>query len=156
MNYRITELNSFKIIGKKYELTMSLMKNKGLAKKHWWDFNQNLKMYNIQLGKNWSKYAITERLDDRIYYFIAIPYNEYVPSNFIVCEIIKSHYLTYEHKGNIDLLSNSINYVFKEIIPKNNIIRKNSFAYFEKYDYRFKWNNENSIIDINVPIEYGM
>ena len=113
-------------------------------------------MYNIQLGKNWSKFAITERFDDHIYYFIAIPYNEYVPSNFVESEIMKSHYLTYEHKGNMDLLSNSINYVFKEIIPKNNIIRKNSFVYFEKYDDRFKWNHKDSIIEINVPIEFGL
>ena len=46
------------------------------------------------------------------------------------------------------------NYVYKEIIPKNNILVENrQFVYFEKYDYKFHWNREDSVIEIYIPIK---
>ena len=47
------------------------------------------------------------------------------------------------------VLKDTINYVYKEIIPKNNILVENrQFVYFEKYDYKFHWNREDSVIEI--------
>ena len=40
------------------------------------------------------------------------------------------------------------------IIPKNNILVENrQFVYFEKYDYKFHWNREDSVIEIYIPIK---
>ena len=50
---------------------------------------------------------------------------------------MKSKYLRVEHIGNMNKLKDTINYVYKEIIPKNNILVENrQFVYFEKYDSR--------------------
>ena len=51
-------------------------------------------------------------------------------------------------------LKDTINYVYKEIIPKNNILVENrQFVYFEKNDYKFHWNREDSVIEIYIPIK---
>ena len=67
---------------------------------------------------------------------------------------MKSKYLRVEHIGNMNKLKDTINYVYKEIIPKNNILVENrQFVYFEKYDYEFHWNREDSVIEIYIPIK---
>ena len=46
--------------------------------------------------------------------------------------------------------------IYKVILPKSNLKIEDQtttgFIHFEKYDYRFQWNNPNSIIDIYLPI----
>lgn len=46
------------------------------------------------------------------------------------------------------------NYPNKNILPNNEyILAQNNFLHFKKYDYRFHWNNDNSIIEIWIPIQ---
>src|SRR5574344_2067388 len=69
-------------------------------------------------------------------------------------KILNSKFLRVEHIGNMNKLKDTINYVYKEIIPKNNILVENrQFVYFEKYDYKFHWNREDSVIEIYIPIK---
>lgn len=68
--------------------------------------------------------------------------------------MIKSKYLKVEHIGNMNKLKDTINYVYKEIIPKNNfLVESKPFVYFEKYDSKFYWNREDSVIEIYIPIK---
>ena len=79
---------------------------------------------------------------------------DFVPNDFTEKIILKSKYLRVEHIGNMNKLKDTINYVYKEIIPKNNILVENrQFVYFEKYDYKFHWNREDSVIEIYIPIK---
>lgn len=95
-----------------------------------------------------------EKIENKIFYYISIPKKDFVPNDFTEKIILKSKYLRVEHIGNMNKLKDTINYVYKEIIPKNNILVENrQFVYFEKYDYKFHWNREDSVIEIYIPIK---
>ncbi len=154
MDYQIIELEEFSVIGIRYELSKSLSNNIKLAQNHWKTFNGKLRNNKLYLGSNWYKYAFVEKVNNKIFYYISIPKNDYIPKGFTEKIILKSKYLRVEHIGNMNKLKDTINYVYKEIIPKNNILVENrQFVYFEKYDYKFHWNREDSVIEIYIPIK---
>ena len=44
--------------------------------------------------------------------------------------------------------------IYEEIIPSTSYIPiKDIILHFEKYDYRFHWNSDNSVIEIWIPIQ---
>ena len=44
--------------------------------------------------------------------------------------------------------------IYQEIIPNTPYTPiKNIILHFEKYDYRFHWNRDNSVIEIWIPIQ---
>ena len=154
MDYQIIELEEFNVIGIRYELSKSLSNNVKLAQNHWKIFNSKLRNNKLYLGSNWRKYAFIEKIENKIFYYISIPKKDFVPNDFTEKIILKSKYLRVEHIGNMNKLKDTINYVYKEIIPKNNILVENrQFVYFEKYDYKFHWNREDSVIEIYIPIK---
>ncbi|MDO5564908.1 MAG: GyrI-like domain-containing protein [Eubacteriales bacterium] len=154
MNYEIIELEEFNVIGIRYELSKSLSNNIKLAQNHWKDFNNKLRQNKLYLGSNWCKYAFTLKFENNIYYYISISKKSYIPDGFTEKLILKGKYLKVNHIGNMNKLKDTVNYIYKEIIPKNNILVENEqFIYFEKYDYKFHWNREDSIIEIYVPIK---
>lgn len=154
MDFQIIELEEFNVIGIRYELSKSLSNNVKLAQNHWKTFNGKLRNNKLYLGSNWCKYAFIEKINNNIFYYLSIPKNDYIPKGFTEKKILNSKYLKIEHIGNMSKLKDTINYVYKEIIPKNNILVKSSkFVYFEKYDYKFHWNREDSVIEIYIPMK---
>ena len=154
MNYEIVELNEMKIIGKQYELTNSLTQNIVLAKKYWIDFNSIIKKNRIRLGLGWSKYAFVEKREDKIVYFIAIPEDGIIFNDFEEKTVVKQKYLVVEHIGDMSKIKDTINYVFKELIPNNQFkLNLDTFNYFEKYGPQFHWNRLDSVIEIYIPIK---
>lgn len=153
MKYQIMELEEFTVIGSRYELSKSLSNNIKLAHNHWKNFNMKLKNNKLYLGDNWCKYAFIEKIENKIFYYISIPKKGYIPDKFIEKKILRGKYLKVEHIGNMSKLKDTINYVYNEIIPQNNIlVESRQFVYFEKYDYKFHWNREDSVIEIYIPI----
>ena len=63
----------------------------------------------------------------------------------------------FSNKGKMEDIKNTIFEIYKVILPKSNLKiedqTKAGFIHFEKYDYRFKWNKSDSIIDIYLPIK---
>lgn len=154
MDYQIIELEEFSVIGIRYELSKSLSNNVKLAQNHWKIFNSKLRNNKLYLGSNWSKYAFIEKIENKIFYYISISKKDFVPKDFAEKTILKSKYLKVEHIGNMNKLKDTINYVYKEIVPKNNVLVENrQFVYFEKYDYKFHWNRDDSVIEIYIPIK---
>lgn len=154
MNYKLVELEEIRVIGIKYELANSLSKNTELAKKYWHDFNAKLKENKLYLGANWCKYAFVERINHKIYYYIAIPQKEYALNCFTAKRFESKKYLVVQHTGNMNQLKDTINHIYQEIIPNHKIIVDNhNFIYFEKYDHKFHWNRPDSIIEIYIPIK---
>ncbi len=113
-------LPGFNVIGIRYELSKSLSNNVKLAQNHWKIFNSKLRNNKLYLGSNWCKYAFIEKIENKIFYYISIPKKDFVPNDFTEKIILKSKYLRVEHIGNMNKLKDTINYVYKEIIPKNN------------------------------------
>ncbi len=155
---KIIEQN-IKVCGLITELTKSQSENFGIIQIHWTEFNAELKRRKLnQNGGNWTKYGITLKSDNKIFYLTAIPVSDLaIPDNFKYLEIPKGEYKVFSHKGKMEDIKNTIFEIYKVVLPKSNLKiedqAKTGFIHFEKYDYRFKWNEPNSIIDIYLPIK---
>ena len=63
-------------------------------------------------------------------------------------------YAKFNHVGPINLISKTINYIYKIAIPEFHlgVDADRSILHFEKYDSRFGWNSNKSIIEIYLPL----
>ena len=154
--------HNIQICGLVTELTKSQTENFYIIQKHWVNFNKELKKNALnQNGGNWTKYGITFKTGEKYFYMAAIPAKiDMAPDHFIKKEIPKGEYELFTHKGKMENIKNTIFQIYKVILPKSTIKieahTKTGFLHFEKYDYRFQWNNPNSIIDIYLPLKTNM
>ena len=112
------------------------------------------------ISGNCVKYAFMERRNGNLYYFCSIPkYNGLIkrtilPDNFLYKEIPSYKYLVVEHIGAMGKIYETYRKIYQEIIPNTPYTPiKNIILHFEKYDYRFHWNRDNSVIEIWIPIQ---
>lgn len=154
MRYTIRELEAFSVIGQEIELTTLQRKNIQISTKFWHTFNMNLKKLYLSQSGNWLKYAFMERRNGKLFYYCAIPKKNVVPEKFVSKEIKSQKYLVVEHVGYMDKLYETYGKLYQEILPILEYIpAQENFLHFEKYDYSFHWNQENSIIEIWLPIK---
>lgn len=154
MKYTIRELEAFSVIGQEVELTNYQKRNIQISTQFWRKFNSNLKKSYLSQSGNWIKYAFMERRNEKLFYFCSIPKRNVVPNNFVYKEIQHYKYLVVEHIGSMDKIYETYGMIYQEILPKMEYIPlQENFLHFEKYDYRFHWNKENSIIEIWLPIK---
>lgn len=153
MHYTIKKLGAFSVIGQEVELTNSKKRNIQITTPFWKKFNANLKKYKLSQNGNWTKFAFMERRNGKLFYYPAIPKREIIPQEFVTKEIRAGNYLVVEHIGAMDKIYETYGKIYQEILPNLNYTPiKNEFLHFEKYDYRFRWNREDSVIEIWVPI----
>lgn len=120
----------------------------------WRKFNSNLKKSYLLQSGNWIKYAFMERRNGKLFYFCSIPKRNVIPDNFVCKEIQHYKYLVAEHIGSMNKLYETYKKIYQEILPDTDyILLQDRFLHFERYDYRFHWNMEDSIIEIWIPIE---
>ncbi|MCT4613302.1 MAG: GyrI-like domain-containing protein [Marinifilaceae bacterium] len=150
---------NIKLIGIVTELTRSQSKNFDIIQKHWILFNNELRFNMLSQSKtNWTKYGIVYKYGSQYFYAAAIPFVENIKSSkFRQVSIHAGKYESFTHKGNLLSLKNTIYNIFKEIVPKSNIKlntkTENRIIYFEKYDYKFNWNKNDSEIKIYLAID---
>ena len=95
-----------------------------------------------------------ERRNGKLYYFCSIPKRTIIPDNFLYKEIPSYKYLVVEHIGAMGKIYETYRKIYQEIIPNTPYTPiKNIILHFEKYDYRFHWNRDNSVIEIWIPIQ---
>ena len=95
-----------------------------------------------------------ERRNGKLYYFCSIPKRAITPEGFLYKEIPSYKYLVVEHIGAMDKIYETYGKIYEEIIPSTSYIPiKDIILHFEKYDYRFHWNSDNSVIEIWIPIQ---
>lgn len=154
MKYTIREAGAFSVIGQEVELTDSQRKNIQVCKQFWRLFNLNLKKNYLTQYENWLKYAFMERRSKRLFYYCAISKRAVIPNGFILKEIPASKYLVAEHIGNMDSLYDTYTKLYKDLLlnTRHELLQRD-FLHFERYDYRFCWNKENSIIELWLPIK---
>ena len=76
-----------------------------------------------------------------------------VPEGVVSKEIASCKYMVVEHIGSMDKIYETYSKIYKEILPNTEYIpMQEIFLHFERYDYRFHWNRETSIIEIWLPI----
>ena len=154
MNYTICEMDSFSVIGQKIELTNRQKENIKICVEFWREFNNNLKKAYLLQSGNWIKYAFMERRNGKLYYFCSIPQRTITPEGFLYKKIPSYKYLVVEHIGAMDKIYETYGKIYQEIIPSTSYIPiKDIILHFEKYDYRFHWNSDNSVIEIWIPIQ---
>lgn len=141
------------VITQAIQLTTSLEQNALLSIKFWQDFNQRIKRQHLTQGKDFVKYAITLREQNKLQYLCGIPSNGNYPINFQLTKLPRSHYIKFIHQGDMNSIKDSIRYIFEIYIPTHDIKRKQGpIQYFERYTSTFHFDREDSIVEIYVPI----
>ena len=154
MNYTIRELEAFSVIGQEIELTNRKKENIKICVEFWREFNNNLKKTYLSQAGNWIKYAFMERREDKLFYYCAIPRKVVIPEGFISKEISSNKCLVVEHIGVMDRIYETYSKIYKEILPNAEYIPlQENFLHFERYDTRFHWNRDSSVIEIWIPIK---
>ncbi len=78
-----------------------------------------------------------------------------LPAGMETMGINSGDYICFTHKGYLKNISVTINEIYRKIIPefglKIEADRSNGLIHFERYDYRFHWNNPTSLIELNLP-----
>lgn len=154
MNYCIRRAKTFFVIGQEIELTHSQRTNIQISTHFWQQFNLNIKRAGLSQTHYWTKFAFMQRRENQLFYYCAIPKKTVVPVGFKLKEIQESFYLVVEHVGSMNKIYNTYGKIYQELLPHLPYTPITSdFLHFEKYDARFHWNREDSIIEIWVPIQ---
>jgi predicted transcriptional regulator YdeE len=155
---RIINFNELDLIGIKTELTKSQNENYFLIRNLWKQFNLELKNIKNRTSGNWEKFGITFRENGHIFYMasIEIASKASIPQNMITTKIKQGSYLRFVHIGNMYDIKKTVYNIYKKIIPTYKFEigsnEKEGLVHFERYDYRFKWNNPESLLEIYLPV----
>lgn len=153
MEYKIREVRSFSVCGLETEITKWQNRNIPICRELWIQFNKYLNEYGLHQLGDWKKYAFTYKKDGKFFYYCSIPEPIKLPKQFIVKEIPRNAYLICQHVGNMETIKNTINIIYKNLLPSSKLEVKNEkFFHYERYDKRFYWDSPSSIIDIYIPI----
>jgi AraC family transcriptional regulator len=157
MEYSIQYIGNKKLYGLSVAITTSQSKNYEIISNFWKEFNVKLKQSDLpqKSGGNWEKYGITYKTNDIYNYFCGIPVeNDYVNTFFEEYKIINGNYAAFQHKGAMYYLKDTLNIIYKQIIPNDKLVLNQSeYFHYELYNYKFKWNNSESIIEIYIPLK---
>ena len=153
MKYCIRESEAFSVIGQEVLLTNHQTKNIQISSQFWRIFNANLKKAYLSQSGNWLKYAFMEKRNEKLFYYCAIPRKVVIPDGFTARDIQPHRYMVVEHVGAMDKIYDTYWKIYQELLPSTEFRPiSDDFIHFERYDYRFHWNQENSIIEIWIPI----
>ena len=75
-----------------------------------------------------------------------------IPEGLLMHKVPEGHYAVFEHKGLIQNIGKTYGYIFGAWMQGNGIKAAQQDV-FEVYDKRFKYDSEDSILEIWVPIE---
>jgi AraC family transcriptional regulator len=157
MEYSIQYIGNKKLYGLSAVITTSQSKNYEIISNFWRKFNVKLKQSDLpkKSGGNWEKYGITYKTNDTYKYFCGIPVeNDYVNTRFEEYKIINGNYAAFQHKGAMYCLKDTLNIIYKQIIPNDKLVLNQSeYFHYELYNYKFKWNNNESTIEIYIPLK---
>ena len=90
---------------------------------------------------------------DSFIYLAAAPVTSFedIPEGMFACEIPANRYAVFTHKGSIDKITHTVNYIWGTWVPRNtDIIKKDPD--FEYYDERFNVDTLDGEVDIYVPV----
>ena len=154
MKYKIINVPKINVCYFETQLTTSHQKNFSIIQGHWKKFNTRLRINKIKFDSEWEKFGITTKTNNLYFYQCAF-YSESRIPQFEYAHIPAGSFAKFTHTGPLYSLSKTINQIYKEIIPSSplNINFNRSVIHYERYDSRFNWNNQNSIIDIFVPLQ---
>ena len=149
----IKHLDDRFLIGKRILLTSSFTKNMALITSFWQSFQTDIKRYHLSQGSSFEKYGITFREHAKLYYACCLPAQTIYPNDFEIFKLPRSHYFLYEHHGPMKKLPETIQYLMKQHLPLSHITPNPiDLIYYEAYHPGFSFQNQDSIIEIGIPI----
>jgi len=154
MKYEIKYIPKISVCYFETQLTTSHQKNSSIISDHWKKFNSLLRLNEIKFDSEWQKFGITIKINNQYYYQCAFPSKNHIPQ-FKHSNIPAENFAKFNHAGPLYSLSKTINQIYKQIIPRSplDIDLNRSLIHYERYDSKFNWNNQNSIIEIFVPLK---
>jgi len=159
IKYEITNLNLIKTAGLSVKITGSHSANYKIIRNLWMQFNRELNKIKIRsYDENWIKYGITFKRNGCYWYMASINQKDIksTPDYFLQKEILKGKYINFIDQGRMYDIKNTINNIYKKMIPKLDINVKPydeiGFFHFEEYTNKFNWNYSDSIINIYLPL----
>ena len=75
-----------------------------------------------------------------------------VPTGMIVKTVPAGRYAVFTHKGKLDKLEHTMNYIFGSWLPKSGEELRDA-PDLEIYDHRFKYGSDDSELDIYIPVK---
>jgi predicted transcriptional regulator YdeE len=146
------------LIGIEAPLTKSQDNNYLIIRNLWKKFNIELKNVKNRDKVNWDKFGITYRKNGNIFYMSSVEKTSEMiaPSTMKEIVINQGKYAKFIHIGPMTEIKATIYNIYKNIVPATGlgieINKKAGLLNFEKYDYRFEWNNPGSLLEIYLPI----
>ncbi|KPA10855.1 Bacterial transcription activator, effector binding domain protein [Candidatus Magnetomorum sp. HK-1] len=149
MNYEIIELLKLNISYFETEITRSHNANAQIISSHWKKFNTLLRVNNVNLGPNWQKFGITLKSNDTYKYQCAYQTDTPIPQ-FETSIIPSGKFAKFNHVGPINLIRNTINNIYQLAASESlfEVNGRSGILHFEKYDSKFDWNSDKSIVEI--------
>ena len=77
-----------------------------------------------------------------------------IPENMIVHEVPAGLFAVFTHRGNIDSLSETYQYIYDQWLEES-VYEQEDRDQIEWYDARFQYDSDQSEIDIHIPIKRG-
>lgn len=158
--WKITPIVAFNVLGLVAPITKSHQTNAKIIRRLWQKLNRRLHEVKNrpQNSDEWQKWGIAFRKKGYLFYCAGIPCAREmtVPDGFEIIHVDSFEYARFDHVGPLFRLKTTLNYIFKKgvlSIPYKTFIKHPSgLVYLERYDNRFHWNGDNSVVEILVPI----
>ena len=153
MEFKIVAVASFSVCGLTVDLTTSQKENFRLTSGLWKNFNIELRAKSLNRGRNWVKYGVTQKISGGYSYMAAISIDEVI-DNFDIAKIECLKFACFQHIGPLSHIKSAFANIYKKTIPGSGLIidPERTVVHFGRYDERFHWSRDDSIIDIFVPI----
>lgn len=150
MNIVITERKPLKIIGMK--IVTSMRENK--IPELWNSFFDRIHEIENTVNPAVSIGVCFDVQEDEHFSYIAgrvISDGHSVPKGMVLKKLPKQLVAVFTHKGPVEKLSETYNYIFEEWLP-NSQYEHVKAPDLEWYDDRFKFGEEDSEMDIHIPV----
>ncbi len=150
MDYKIVNVTEFKVIGMEYRGT-----DTEPIKQLWCDIMPRYQ--EIKANSEEVCYGVCEMIDCKTMeftYLASRPVDNFdnIPNGMVSKTVPAGKYAVFTHKGKLDILKATYEYIYGEWI-KSGAQKLRQAPDFELYDKRFKFGEDDSEMDIYVPIE---
>ncbi len=156
MKTRITERDEFTVVG----MDCFCSQNNNTIPQLWEKFNKymnvipNMKECKAALGICVSDVEhVTPDTEFRYIASMEVEKVDELPEGMVAYTVPGGTYLVLEHVGALDTLPQSYDYAYKTWFSENEEYGPTGFHDFEVYDERFKFGQEDSIMEIWIPIK---
>ncbi|MBN1503155.1 AraC family transcriptional regulator [Candidatus Woesearchaeota archaeon] len=155
MQPKFVEKEDIKIVGMVCNTTMKNEKHKQDCQELWREFMPKMIQIKNKVNKDVAYgICIEDKKDpDDFIYVAGVEVESFkdIPKGMIIKTIPASKYAIFTHKGIVDQIGKSWNYIFSEWLPKSGIELNKNGLYFEYYDRRYR-EGASSETDIYIPI----